>query len=76
MIPSTEWKGVIALTKKSHCDNVLRSEGKFSKQFLEETIRVWQPLSPAPLSTEDAEEIAQNMIALVTLLNEIGRDGE
>ncbi len=34
---------------------------KYSKEFLEETIKVWQPYSPTPISFEDAREIADNM---------------
>lgn len=34
---------------------------KYSKEFLEETIKVWQPYSPTPISFEDAREIVDNM---------------
>lgn len=44
---------------------------EFSKEFLEETIKVWQPYSPAPLSLEDAREIAENMTGLYLLLLEL-----
>ncbi len=32
------------------------------KDFLEETIRVWQPLSKEPLSYADAEKIIRNAV--------------
>jgi hypothetical protein len=38
------------------------------KEFLEKTIKVWQPYSPSLLSLEDARDIAQNMTDLVLLL--------
>lgn len=41
---------------------------KYSKEFLEETIKVWQPYSPTPISFEDAREIADNMGGLFELL--------
>ena len=44
---------------------------EFSKAFLEKTIQVWQPYSPAPLSLEDAREIAENMTGLFCLLVEL-----
>ncbi len=65
-----------ALTKNNRCDNVLSPGKKFSKEFLEETIKVWQPFSSIPLSMDDAEEIAENMVALVTFLIQIEQDGE
>ncbi len=43
----------------------------YSKQFLEKTIEVWQPYSAAPLSLEDAREIAENMTGLFCLLDEL-----
>lgn len=44
---------------------------EFSKEFLEKTIKVWQPYSPTPLSIEDAREIADNVIGLYKLLFEL-----
>lgn len=41
---------------------------KYSKEFLEKTIKVWQPYSPAPLSLNDAREITENMTALFNFL--------
>ena len=35
---------------------------KYSKEFLDETIRVWQPLSKEPLTYADAEEITENVV--------------
>jgi hypothetical protein len=66
------------LTRKKLNDKVsstLKVEGEFSREFLEETKKVWQPMSLTPLSLEDAREIAENMLALVLFLNEI-RDGK
>jgi hypothetical protein len=39
-----------------------------SEEFLRETIRVWQPFYSAPLSMEDAREIANNIANLLSLL--------
>jgi hypothetical protein len=36
----------------------------FSREFLEKTIRVWQPYYDTPLTIDDAREIATNMVAL------------
>lgn len=44
---------------------------EFSKEFLEETIEVWHPYSPSPLSLEDAREIAENVTGLFYLLYEL-----
>ena len=41
---------------------------KYSKEFLEKTIKVWQPYSPTPLSLNDAREITENMTALFSFL--------
>jgi hypothetical protein len=41
---------------------------KYSKEFLEKTIKVWQPYSPTPLSLNDAREITENMTALFNFL--------
>jgi len=41
---------------------------EFNRQFLERTIQVWQLYSPAPLSLEDAKEIAENMTELFKCL--------
>lgn len=41
---------------------------KYSKEFLEKTIKVWQPYSPTPLSLNDAREITENMTALFDFL--------
>ena len=40
----------------------------YSKEFLEKTIRIWQPHSPDPLTYEDAQEIADNMVDLYSFL--------
>ena len=44
---------------------------EFSKEFLEKTIRIWQPYSPTPLSIEDAREIAENVTGLYIFLAEL-----
>ncbi|MBI2471486.1 MAG: hypothetical protein HYV59_09630 [Planctomycetes bacterium] len=44
---------------------------KFSKEYLEKTIKVWQLHSLTPLSMEDAREIAENMIGLYSFLLEL-----
>jgi len=41
---------------------------KYSKEFLDKTIEVWQPYCPAPLSLNDAREITENMTALFDFL--------
>jgi len=41
---------------------------KYSRKFLEKTIKVWQPYSPVPLTLSDAREITQNMTALFNFL--------
>ena len=46
---------------------------KFSQNFIQKTIEVWQPYSEAPLSLEDAREIAENMTGLFSFLIELER---
>ena len=41
---------------------------KYSKEFLNKTIEVWQPFSPTLLSLNDAREITENMTALFKFL--------
>ncbi len=41
---------------------------KYSKEFLNKTIKVWQPFSPTLLSLNDAREISENMINLFNFL--------
>jgi hypothetical protein len=41
---------------------------KYSKEFLNKTIKVWQPYSDVPLSLNDAIEITENMTALFNFL--------
>jgi len=43
----------------------------YSQEFLEKTIKIWQPYSPAPLSLEEAKEIANNVVELYTFLTEL-----
>ena len=40
----------------------------YSKQFIQETIDIWQPYSPEKLTEADAAEIADNMIGLYSFL--------
>jgi len=47
---------------------------KYSKEFLDKTIKTWQPYSPTPLSLNDAREITENMTALFDFL--INNDGK
>jgi len=47
---------------------------KYSKEFLDKTIEVWQPYYPTPLSLIDAREITENMTALFDFL--INNDGK
>lgn len=49
---------------------------EFSRDFLEKTIKVWQPYSTTPLSLEDAREIAENVTGLVYFLAELERKYE
>ena len=41
---------------------------KYSKEFLDKTIEVWQHYCPAPLSLGDAREFTENMTALFNFL--------
>ncbi len=41
---------------------------KYTKEFLNKTIDVWQPFSPTLLSLDDAREITGNMTALFNFL--------
>ena len=41
---------------------------KYSQEFLDKTIEVWQPYCPTPLSLNDAREITKNMTALFSFL--------
>ena len=44
---------------------------KFSKEFLERTVQVWQPYLKEPLSLDDAEEIANNAVGFYTFIAEL-----
>jgi len=46
---------------------------KFTQDFLEKTIRFWQPYSQESLTLADAEEIATNMTDLFAFLLELKR---
>jgi len=41
---------------------------KYTKDFLDRTIKVWQPYCATPLSLGDAREITENMTALFNFL--------
>ena len=41
---------------------------KYSEEFLNKTIGIWQPYSSTPLSLNDAREITSNMTALFNFL--------
>jgi hypothetical protein len=43
----------------------------FSNEFLQKTIEVWQPHSPARLTTEDAREICKTLINLHNFMLEL-----
>ena len=45
-----------------------KQSSRYSKEFLNETIEVWQPFSPTLLSLNDAREITENMTALFNFL--------
>jgi hypothetical protein len=47
---------------------VKNQSSKYSKEFLNKTIEVWQPYSPTPLSSNDAREITGNITALFNFL--------
>ncbi len=47
---------------------VKNKSSKFSKEFLNKTIKVWQPFSDVPLSSNDAIEITENLTALFNIL--------
>ena len=45
----------------------------YSKEFLQETIKVWQPYSAEKLTEENAKEIAENFFNFITLLMELDK---
>ena len=47
---------------------VKNKSSKFSLEFLQKTIQIWQPYSDVPLSSNDAIEITENITALFNLL--------
>ena len=52
-------------------DSCVRRESSLNEDFLQRTIRVWQPYSTKPLTEEDAREITANMVALVRYLERL-----
>jgi flagellin-specific chaperone FliS len=49
---------------------------KYPKEYLEKTIKLWQPYCPEPLSLEDAQEIADNVIGLYSYLLQLKENHE
>lgn len=47
---------------------VKNQSSKYSEEFLNKTIKVWQIYSPASLSLNDAIEITENITALFNFL--------
>ena len=47
---------------------VKKQSSKYSKEFLNKTIELWQSYSSTPLSLNDAIEITDNMAALFNFL--------
>ena len=45
----------------------------FSEEFLQRTIKFWQPRYGSPLTLEDAREIAESMVGLFRLLDKLDR---
>lgn len=43
----------------------------YSKEFLEETIKLWQPYLKEKLTLEDAREMTENAVAYIKLLIEL-----
>lgn len=48
-------------------------QNKYSKEFLEKTIKIWQPYYAEPLTLEDAKEITENMVELFKFLIELDK---
>lgn len=46
---------------------------KYSEDFLNKTIALWQPRCPHPLTLQDAEEIISNSVELIKLLGDLDR---
>ena len=46
---------------------------KYPKNFIEETIKLWQPFSNIHLTSQDAIEITDNMVSLLNFLITIDR---
>lgn len=47
---------------------------EYSDEFLDRTIKVWQPYLKEPLTREDAREIAQNFVGFFEVLMEWDRE--
>ena len=48
----------------------------FTKEFLERTLEIWQPRYDRPLTLDDAREIAENMIGLFKVLDNLDKTHE
>jgi len=55
-----------------HCAHT-HSPVSLSPEFIQKTIRVWQPYSDTPLTEEDAREITTNMVSFIRFLEELDR---
>ncbi|GEM_PF-3353464 len=58
--------------KVYHCAHA-HSPVSLTPEFIEKTIRVFQPYSETPLTEEDAREITANMVTLFRYLAELDR---
>lgn len=63
--------------KRNNTFNSTELSIKLSDEFLDETIRVWQPRCPdKKLTREDAREITTNMVGFFKVLMEWDREGK
>jgi len=49
---------------------------EYSDEFLDETIKFWQPYYKEPLTREDAREIIQNFVGFFEVLMEWDRENQ
>jgi hypothetical protein len=52
------------------------NNSNFSKEFIEQTRKVWEPICKKQLSDDECIEIANNVISLELLLREIAEENE
>jgi hypothetical protein len=63
----------VVQVKRNASQDVPFSSGRFSDEFLDETIRVWQPKYPDRMLTrDDAREIIASMTGFFNVLAEWG----